>query len=162
MREEYVLNGIKYIRVPKQTARKLFDEGECVGICPVNIRPDNRELMCDINPEKFPNWSFEDHVNQFVDFACLDDETGKTPKFFRKEKFYVTMTDSFMSGWGCAEGLINKFVVACDTPEQAYDIASKAERRDEMKYVRVTRKKPYYRPSKYLVSWEKYKDIKWK
>ena len=36
--------------------------------------------------------------------------------------YYVTMTDKFMSGWGRAEGKINKFVVECETREKAETI----------------------------------------
>lgn len=76
--------------------------------------------------------------------------------------YYVTMTDSFMSGWGKAEGRINKFVVVCDSYSQAEEIAQKAGRRHEMKYVNISKRKPYYSSNRYLTSWSEYKDIHWK
>ena len=76
--------------------------------------------------------------------------------------YYVTMTDSFLSGWGKAEGRSNKFVIACDTLSQAIIISDKARRRSEMKYVRISSRKPCYNPSKYLTSWRDYKEISWK
>lgn len=76
--------------------------------------------------------------------------------------YYVTMTDSFMSGWGRAEGRINKFVIACDNYSQAEEIAQKAGRRHEMKYVRISTRKPCYNSNRYLTSWRKYDEIHWK
>lgn len=76
-----------------------------------------------------------------------------------KEKYYVTMTDRFMSGWGKAEGLINKFVVECDTYKQAEIIKYNASRRKEMKYINITISKPYYNPSRYLVSHRLFEDL---
>jgi len=65
--------------------------------------------------------------------------------------FWVTMTDKFMSGWGGAANKINKFVVACESREQAEQIVRAAEKRSEMKYISVRTKKPKY-GSKYVVS----------
>lgn len=33
--------------------------------------------------------------------------------------YYVSMTDKFMSGWGMAEGKLNKLVISCNTAEEA-------------------------------------------
>jgi len=76
-----------------------------------------------------------------------------------KKKYYVTMTDRFMSGWGHAKGRTNKFVVGCDTYKQAETIARNAERRSEMKYVNITSSKPYYKGRRFLVSYRNYKDL---
>ena len=76
--------------------------------------------------------------------------------------YYVTMTDSFMSGWGMAKGKVNKFVVACGNYSQAEEIAEKAHKRDEMKYIRIARNMPYYSPSRYLTSYREYREIHWK
>lgn len=73
--------------------------------------------------------------------------------------YYVTMTDKFMSGWGKAEGKINKFVVLCDTYEQAETIERNAHKRDEMKYINITSQKPYYPSNRYLVSWKEYNEL---
>lgn len=62
---------------------------------------------------------------------------------------YVTMTDTFMSGWGEARGLINKLVFECETREQADIVYQNALNRTNTKYVNMTSKKPYYSPSKY-------------
>lgn len=59
--------------------------------------------------------------------------------------FFVRMTDSFMSGWGGAQGKKNVYVVECDTIEQAEQIEAAALRRGEMKRVMIVDKHP--RPS---------------
>lgn len=73
--------------------------------------------------------------------------------------FFVTMTDKFLSGWGRAEGKINKFVVSCDTYEQAETIERNAHKREEMKYINITTKKPSYPSSRYVTSWRTYNDL---
>ena len=81
----------------------------------------------------------------------------KKPK---THKYYVTMTDRFMSGWGKAQDKINKYVVECDTMEQAERIEQHALRRGEMKYVNVVvGRVPYYNPNRYYVSLKKYSDL---
>lgn len=60
--------------------------------------------------------------------------------------FYVTMTDTFMSGWGKAEGKKNKLVFECDTLKEAEIVKDNAENRDEMKYVNINDEKPNYYP----------------
>lgn len=86
-KEQYVIDGITYTRISKAKARKLFNDGECVGICPVNIDPSSiwggmaefqKGLKCE-------NWSFDCFINNFIYYNCQLNETGKYPKFFRKE-----------------------------------------------------------------------------
>ena len=72
---------------------------------------------------------------------------------------YVTMTDKFMSGWGMAEGKINKIVIECENSVQAEKIADCANSRSEMKYINIRYSKPSYNSSKYLTSWKKYCDM---
>ena len=69
------------------------------------------------------------------------------------DKYYVTMTDRFMSGWGQAEGKINKLVLECDSIEDAEIVAGYAHRRSEMKYINIHTRRPYYNPKLYKVSW---------
>ena len=68
--------------------------------------------------------------------------------------YYVTMTDKFMSGWGLAQGKINKLVFVCDNHEQAQTVASNAENRSEMKYINICTEKPRYSSSKYLTQFK--------
>jgi len=71
---------------------------------------------------------------------------------------YVTMTDTFMSGWGEARGLINKLIFECETREQAEVVYQNALNRTDTKYVNMTSKKPYYSPSKYYAQTMTIKD----
>lgn len=66
--------------------------------------------------------------------------------------YYVTMTDKFMSGWGQARNKINKLVISCDNFDEALIVSANAERRQEMKYVNIRDRKPYYSAGRYLVS----------
>lgn len=35
------------------------------------------------------------------------------------KKYYVSMTDKFLSGWGSSRGKTSKLVIVCDTRQQA-------------------------------------------
>lgn len=62
------------------------------------------------------------------------------------KKYYVTMTDSFMSGWGKAQNLQNKLIFICDSYEEACIVADNAEHRSDQKYINICSNKPsYYR-----------------
>ena len=67
--------------------------------------------------------------------------------------YYVTMTDRFMSGWGRADGKINKLVISCDTYDEAAIVEDNARCRSEMKYVNICINKPYYTGGHYLTSY---------
>ena len=73
--------------------------------------------------------------------------------------YYVTMTDKFMSGWGMADGKTNKFVIACENWAQATAIERAAMDRDEMKYINIARKKPYYNPARFYVSEKSFSEL---
>jgi hypothetical protein len=73
--------------------------------------------------------------------------------------YYVTMTDKFMSGWGKAEGKINKYVIRCATYQDAETIERNAHRRPEMKHINILGKLPYYSPERYLLSLETFEDM---
>ena len=68
-----------------------------------------------------------------------------------KNKMYVSMTDTFLSGWGLSEGKINKLIFECDNYEEVMVVLNKAKNRKEMKYVKVHDKMPKYNESKYFV-----------
>jgi hypothetical protein len=60
--------------------------------------------------------------------------------------FYVTTTDSFMSGWGQARNMINKLIFICESMEQAQIVADNASNRGDQKRVNICSKAPaYYR-----------------
>jgi len=74
------------------------------------------------------------------------------------KKYYVVMTDKFLSGWGLAEGKTNKLVIVCDTHKEASTIERNASKRDEMKNVYIVRKMPSER-SDTLLSVKKYSEL---
>ena len=57
---------------------------------------------------------------------------------------YVCTTDTFMSGWGQADGLVNKLIFICDTPEDAENVLANADARDDQKYISASYKPPAY------------------
>lgn len=69
------------------------------------------------------------------------------------KKYYVTMTDKFLSGWGLSQGKINKLVLTCDSYDEALKVFYHAEKRDDMKYINITSRKPCYNQNRYFVSW---------
>lgn len=84
-KETYIIDGVTFTRVTKTVARNLFNNGEIVGICPVNINPESIwDGMCEFQKGcKFKNWDFGDFVNSFTYYNCQMDETGRYPKFFK-------------------------------------------------------------------------------
>ena len=69
------------------------------------------------------------------------------------KKYYVTMTDKFLSGWGMAQGKINKLVLTCDSYDEAITVFGYAEKRKDMRHINITSKKPCYNKKYYFVSW---------
>ena len=67
------------------------------------------------------------------------------------KKIYVTMSDMFMSGWGCAKDKINKLIFVCDTIEEAEIVKDNAENRTDQKHINIRRTKPYYSSERYYV-----------
>jgi len=78
----------------------------------------------------------------------------------KQQKYYVCMIDRFMSGWGKAEGKINKLVIECETYEESIIIHNNAVRRPEMKYININRNKPHYNKDIYYVSMHDKTDYK--
>ena len=70
-----------------------------------------------------------------------------------EEKYYVTMTDKFLSGWGKAENKINKLILVCDNHLEAFTVYNNATNRKDMIYINIHDKKPYYNSKRYYVSW---------
>lgn len=60
------------------------------------------------------------------------------------ERYYVTMTDKFLSNWGKAAGKISKIVILCDSREEAEIVFDNGKARSDMKDLALTNKKPSY------------------
>lgn len=68
----------------------------------------------------------------------------------KKIKYWVTMTDKFMSNWGRSENRINKLVFECETMEEAFIVESNALNRSDQKNVNICSNKPYYNNKRYF------------
>ena len=67
-------------------------------------------------------------------------------------KYYVTMNDTFFSGWGKAEGKINKLVIECDSLDEMEIVMDNAKAREEMKSINYyVGKVPYWNKNRFLV-----------
>lgn len=67
-------------------------------------------------------------------------------------KYWVKMTDKFLSGWGMAEGKKSVLVIECCTSARAYYLAERAAMRPEMKHIRVFTKKPRASAGSYVTT----------
>ena len=92
------------------------------------------------------------------DFCRLELAPKNAIQSIKLMPYYVTMTDKFMSGWGMAEGKTNKFIVVCETYMDAEIIQRNAEKRDEMKYINITDKKPRY-GNNVVESWRNFEEL---
>ena len=69
-------------------------------------------------------------------------------------KWYVSMTDSFMSGWGKADRQTNKLIFGCNTLEEAEIVEQNANNRTDQKYVSLCMNAPTYNKSRYYVQFK--------
>lgn len=77
--------------------------------------------------------------------------------------YYVTMIDTYMSGWGRSQDRRNAIVISCPTEQEALRIEHAANKRDEMKHVTYRGvRKPYYDARRYYVTYYQSEEIKWK
>ena len=76
------ING--YRRVSKHAARKLYEKGEPVLFCPVNLIPGGMwDHGCIITKEE--GRTFEQVLNSFEYYNCIDSSTGYYTAFYVKE-----------------------------------------------------------------------------
>ena len=69
-------------------------------------------------------------------------------------KYYVTMNDKFLSGWGCSQGKINTLIFECDSMEEANIVYDNAKARGDMIYVNICTRKPYKNSKTHYVQWK--------
>lgn len=75
--------------------------------------------------------------------------------------FFVTMTDTMLSGWGMAENKTAKRVVLCKTFRDAQIIVSglnNCKDRNGMRYINIAYKFPKYSENRYTVSIDEFND----
>lgn len=73
--------------------------------------------------------------------------------------YYVTMIDNFMSGWGMAEGKINRLVLECCDYVEAMRVESYAKSRSETSSVSILSKKPSFPKDKYFAQYKTIEDM---
>lgn len=89
----------------------------------------------------------------------INPKEDNTMKNENKNKLYVTMTDTFLSGWGEAENRISKYVIECETYEEAQTVYNNAKARTDMKDVSIAYKKPYYSPKTHHVAFRTKEEV---
>lgn len=72
----------------------------------------------------------------------------------KRNDWYVSMTDTSLSGWGGAKNKINKLIIKCDSCEEAEIVEDNAQHRTDMRYINIRTEKPYYSTSRYLVQYK--------
>jgi hypothetical protein len=71
-----------------------------------------------------------------------------------ERKYYVSMTDKFMSGWGEAKAKINKLVFVCESYEEAIIVRDNARNRTDQIYINICGNKPYYNKERYYTQFK--------
>ncbi len=86
-----------WMRISKSMARKLYDAGQTIRVCPCKVNPCNEyyPLSFDMNKEDdvyseptMFDWEikFDTRVNRFEYYNCQYNETGKYSAFYVKKE----------------------------------------------------------------------------
>lgn len=78
---------IKYTRITKAAAKKVYLSGDNIALCPVNLRPGspyNFEIVINIS-NNTDGRSFDDILNAFTFYNCNLSETGRYTAFYAVE-----------------------------------------------------------------------------
>ena len=76
-------------------------------------------------------------------------------------RYFVTMTDTMLSGWGQAENKTAKRVILCQSWREAQIIVSglnNCKNRNGMRYINIAYKFPKYSEKRYTVSVDEFED----
>lgn len=82
-------------RVSKKTARKLYNEGRTIRLCPVKFHPCNKYYPMSFDMSINDEWSvepfewektFDARTNNFEFYNCNLNETGKYSAFYVREE----------------------------------------------------------------------------
>lgn len=75
--------------------------------------------------------------------------------------YYVSMTDTLLSQL-LPNGIKDKFVVICETKEQANNVVDYYEKKTthEMRYINISKNRPRYSTKHYKTTFKKYEDCK--
>lgn len=79
------INGFR--RISKADARKRYDNGEMIRLCPVKFRPDNMAgFFGDIYKDsRLTEKDFDKTVRMFEYYNCQDSRSGYYAAFYVKE-----------------------------------------------------------------------------
>lgn len=68
--------------------------------------------------------------------------------------YYVSMIDTFMSGWGKAKGKENVLIFECETEEEAEIVVENARHRSDQKDIKICDAMPAFASSYYYVQYK--------
>lgn len=74
-------NGFTFKRINKTQARRAYNNGLRVVVCPVNLRP-GYPWYPEIIVSGKSGETFEEMLNAFIYYNIRDNETGKYPAFY--------------------------------------------------------------------------------
>ena len=63
------------------------------------------------------------------------------------KKHYVSMIDTFMSGWGKAKGKKNVLIFECENLNEANIVAENAENRSDQRSIVINENYPHFLPA---------------
>ncbi len=78
-------NGVRYTRISKPAARKIYDNGGAVYVCPVKCSPVNEFWQTGTiidNPAADPDRAFDKVINAFEFYNCGYNELGRYAAFY--------------------------------------------------------------------------------
>lgn len=78
----YTAHGYTFDRVNKATARRAYNNGLTVILCPCNLRPGgpwHPEISINKAPSEKP---FDQKITEFEYYNCPTTQTGKYPAFY--------------------------------------------------------------------------------
>jgi hypothetical protein len=130
-------NEIKTLNVRSRALKKF---GDALTLIPIN-KSEKKKLTKE---------QAEAAVSKFVNDS--DDNQARVT-VIPTRKYYIVMTDPFMSGWGKAEKKTNKLVIGTDDYQLAELIEKNARKRKDFKYINVRTTKPYYDENRVFVSY---------
>ena len=78
----FTRNGYTFERIPKNQARRAYQNGLTVILCPCNLNPCSPwGLACPVNSAAGA-YGFDEVVNGFEIYNCIDRETGRYAAYY--------------------------------------------------------------------------------
>lgn len=80
------------IRVNKKVARKLYNLGFDVGLCPCKANPESPWGLMGWYDKYNSEYSFDNLINMFTWYNCNYNELGKYPAYYVEKNTYIHFT----------------------------------------------------------------------